>query len=186
MTDNHDEGSQEIVTRYRAPKGNKFWMARSKHGRDKIFSTPEAMWEACCEYFQWCEENPLWEDKAAQYQGVAVDVSVAKMRAMTIEGLCMHFGANSKYLAQFEQTLDVSTEEGRGFSHVISDARDVIRRQKFEGAAADLLNPNIIARDLGLKDSSAIEHSGTVDINKMSDDELNIKLMALINESGNS
>jgi len=28
----------------------------------------------------------------------------------------------------------------------------VIYRQKFEGASADMLNPNIIARDLGLAD----------------------------------
>ena len=25
-----------------APKGNQFWMLRSKHGRDKLFATPEA------------------------------------------------------------------------------------------------------------------------------------------------
>ena len=36
-----------------APKGNQFWMLRSKHGRDKLFATPEALWEAACEYFQW-------------------------------------------------------------------------------------------------------------------------------------
>lgn len=40
-----------------APKGNQFWMLRSKHGRDKLFATPEALWEAACEYFQWCDEN---------------------------------------------------------------------------------------------------------------------------------
>lgn len=26
-----------------APKGNQFWMLRSKHGRDKLFATPEAL-----------------------------------------------------------------------------------------------------------------------------------------------
>ena len=40
-----------------APKGNQFWMLRSKHGRDKLFATPEALWEAACEYFQWCDET---------------------------------------------------------------------------------------------------------------------------------
>jgi ribosomal protein L29 len=34
-----------------------------------------------------------------------------------------------------------------------------------------------------LKDASAVEHSGNVDINKMSDEELNNKLLALLNES---
>ena len=35
-----------------APIGNQFWKLRSKHGRDKIFSTPEILWESCCEYFE--------------------------------------------------------------------------------------------------------------------------------------
>ena len=34
------------------------WMLRSKHGRDKLFATPELLWDAACEYFQWCDENP--------------------------------------------------------------------------------------------------------------------------------
>jgi hypothetical protein len=33
---------------------------------------------------------------------------------------------------------------------------EIIRTQKFQGAAADLLNPNIIARDLGLSEKSEI------------------------------
>lgn len=49
-----------------APTGNKFWMLRSKHGRDKLFSTPELLWEAACEYFQWCDENPWLSKKAIQ------------------------------------------------------------------------------------------------------------------------
>lgn len=36
------------------------------------------------------------------------------------------------------------------------EAEEIIRRQKFEGAAADLFNPNIIARDLGLADKSEL------------------------------
>ena len=37
---------------------------------------------------------------------------------------------------------------------VIREAEEIIRRQKFEGASADLLNANIIARDLGLADKA--------------------------------
>ena len=33
---------------------------------------------------------------------------------------------------------------------------EIIRQQKFEGAAANLLNANIIARDLGLADKAEI------------------------------
>ena len=42
------------------------------------------------------------------------------------------------------------------FSEVCADAERVIYQQKFQGAAADQLNPAIIARDLGLADKKEV------------------------------
>lgn len=142
-----------------APKGNRFWEARAKHGRDKIFKTPEAMWEAACEYFAWVEDNPLIEVKSYQFQGEPFQDKIPKMRAMTIEGFCLFCGANRKYLFQFESEIDTTTEEGQGFSNVINEIKEIIRLQKFTGAAADLLNANIISRDLGLADKTDLTSS---------------------------
>ena len=131
-----------------APKGNKFWETRSKHGRDLIFTSSDILWESCCEYFTWVEENPLYEVKAFAFQGVVTQESVPKMRAMTIDGLCLF--------------LDISVEtwrlytERKDFIGVTSKADSVMRSQKFSGAAADLLNANIIARDLGLTDKKEV------------------------------
>lgn len=134
-----------------APKGNQFWKARSKHGRDKIFASADLLWEACCEYFQWVEDNPLWESKAFSYQGESWVEYLPKMQAMTINGLCIFLD------------IDVSTwgawRKDKDFSLVVTRAGEIIRQQKFTGAAADLLNANIIARDLGLKDVAAHEHT---------------------------
>ncbi len=71
-----------------APKGNRFWEARSSHGRNPKFESPEALWAACCEYFEWADDNPLWEGKVFSYQGEIIKANVPKMRAMTISGLC--------------------------------------------------------------------------------------------------
>ena len=158
-----------------APKGNRFWEARAKHGRSKIFETPEDLWNAAVEYFDWVEKNPLWEHKVTQYQGVPVSMEVPKMRAMTIAGLCLFLGVNEDYLTQFEARLDLSTDEGKDFSRVIGQIKTIIRNQKLEGAAADLFNANIIARELGLKERTETEHSGVVrvkDVSEMSDEEL--------------
>lgn len=142
-----------------APEGNQFWKARSKHGRDRIFNSPDKLWEAACEYFEWVENNPLWEAKYTQYQGEPVDITVPKMRAMTIEGLCRFLGVNSKYLHQFESGLDLDKSIDKDFSHIICDIKEIIYDQKFSGAAADLLNANIISRDLGLSDKSQHDHN---------------------------
>ena len=137
-----------------APLGNKFWKARSKHGRDKLFASADALWEACCEYFEWVEANPLYEMKAFAYQGVVVQEPVAKMRAMTIGGLCIFLDIDEVTWRRWREVEDFCT--------VVSRAEQIIYQQKFTGAAADLLNPNIIARDLGLADKQEVKQTGQV------------------------
>lgn len=146
-----------------APHGNRFWLLRSSHGRNPIFLSPDALWAACCEYFEWVEANPLYEAKLTSYQGANTIESLPKMRAMTIDGLCLFL--------DIDQTTWRDYGAKEDFSRVVSQAENVIRSQKFAGAAADLLNPNIIARDLGLRDKQDLEHSGgvTVEIVKFSE-----------------
>ncbi|ALX96071.1 DNA-packaging protein [Serratia fonticola] len=132
-----------------APKGNRFWEARSSHGRNPKFESADALWTACCEYFQWVEENPLWEMKAFAYQGEVTQEPIAKMRAMTLTGMCIFLDITRQTWGTFRLM--------EGFSDVTSRAEDIIYDQKFSGAAADLLNANIIARDLGLKEQSQVE-----------------------------
>ena len=145
---------------YNFPPGNQFWKLRSKHGRDKIFATPEIMLQAAYEYFDWCEKHPLIE---IDFRGSnpPVQVKLPKMRAMTMWGLCSFLHVNTVYFNQFENTLKEKPYElNLDFTKVIGHIRECITTQKFEGAAAGFLNANIIARDLGLKDQSGIDHSG--------------------------
>lgn len=131
-----------------APKGNEFWKMRTKHGRDAIFSAPEVMLEACQEYFQWVEDNPLKEQKVFNGKDGIVYGEVNKMRAMTIAGLCIFLGIDQTTWREYGNKQD--------FSSVVTHVEQVIRSQKFAGAAADLLNANIIARDLGLSDRQEV------------------------------
>lgn len=133
-----------------APKGNQFWKARSSHGRRPAFASAETLWEACTEYFEWVEKNPLWEDRLVTFQGSAAHEPVAKMRAMTIAGLCLFLDIDKETWRTYRNSKD--------FLAVCTRAEEVIREQKFTGAAADLLNPSIIARDLGLAERT--EHAG--------------------------
>lgn len=132
-----------------APKGNRFWEARSSHGRNPKFESPEALWEACSEYFEWVEANPLWEMKAFSYQGEVTQKPIAKMRAMTINGMCSHLGIDITTWRDYRKKDD--------FSPVITRVEQIIYEQKFTGAAAGLFNAKIIARDLGLADKKQVK-----------------------------
>jgi len=156
-----------------APAGNQFWKARTKHGRDKLFSSAESLWDACCEYFEWVEENPLLEDKVTSYQGVNTHEPLTKMRAMTITGLCLFLDVDRETWARWRSDKD--------FCGICTRAEDVMYTQKLSGAAADLLNANIIARELGLREATTNEHTGHVEHDHFLDIE---SALAVLNEHG--
>lgn len=147
-----------------APEGNQFWKARAKHGRPKLFERPEYLWLSCLEYFEWVENNPLLEQKVFASQGDVVRADVTKMRPMTIGGLCIFLDIDRSTWTEWRS-------KGDDYSTIVKQAEAVIRDQKFAGAAAGLLNANIIARDLGLSEKTENAHTITP-----SEEELNAKL----------
>ena len=135
-----------------APEGNQFWKKRTKHGPNTKFGDPDILWDACCEYFDYVENNPLWETRVAQSNGEPVDHLIPKMRAMTIGGLCVFIDVDQSTWEEYRKRNDLS--------RITRKVDAIIRDQKFSGAAAGLLNPNIIARDLGLTDKQETNHKG--------------------------
>ena len=73
------------------------------------------------------------------------------MRAMTISGLCLFLDIDRSTWTAWKTDND--------FSSIVARVEEVIYSQKFAGAAADLLNSNIIARDLGLTDKVQQENT---------------------------
>lgn len=143
--------------------GNRFWEARSTHGRNPIYKKPEDLLDACVQYFQWVEENPLWEAKVFCYQGETTKEVMPKMRAMTISGLCIYIGISPDTWESYYKRPD--------FIGIAREVSEIIRTQKFEGAAAELLNANIIARDLGLADKRENTGGVTIEVIKFAKDK---------------
>ena len=126
-----------------APKGNNYWQFRDKHGRDYKYQ-PDELWDEFVQYSEGVEKNPLHEQKVFSFQGMISTHEMPKMRAMTVIGFCLFADISYETFRQYKQNKD--------FIAVSTRIEDSIYQQKFEGASADLLNPNIIARDLGLAD----------------------------------
>lgn len=130
-------------------------------GRPTKYETPEALWEAACEYFNWCADNPLKEEKIVNHRTGIKIVEVNKLRAYTLSGLCLFLGISENYLNNFEANNQAKKDDLLAeFMEVIARIKKTCYTQKLEGAAADLLNPNIIARDLGLVDKIKKETDG--------------------------
>ncbi|WP_417444629.1 DNA-packaging protein [Joostella sp.] len=168
--------------------GNQYWKLRSKDGRDKIFKTPEDLSEAINDYFQWCLLNPILESQVVKGRFVEEDekdgevikivknfeiVEVPKMRPFTIEGMCNYLDISVEGFKLYEKRND--------FIGVTTRARQIIYNQKFEGAASNQLNPNIIARDLGLIDKKDLTTDG--DKITMTDEERDARIKELIKKA---
>ena len=163
----------------RFAEGNRFWEARSTAGPKPKFTDGEQLWAACLEYFNWVEENPLYETKGFAFQGVVTKETFPKMRAMTIGGLCIFLDVTHDTWIEWRKSRP-------DLSEVITRAEAIIYEQKFTGAAADLLNPNIIARDLGLADKSELSgrNGGPIQTEEVSArDIINGKLARLVTRS---
>ena len=130
-----------------APKGNKFWKLRSKHGRDKLFESPELLWESACEYFEWCDENPWVKTKEVRTDKGFTTEEIPTQRPYSRMGWHIYIGCSENWLSEFKKSAS------QDFLGVISEIENCIDKQQWEGASVGAFNANIIARTLGLKEN---------------------------------
>jgi hypothetical protein len=109
------------------------------------------MWGKALEYFEWCDSNPIDETKLFSFQGEVTSGKAPHIRAMTQAGLCAFLNIGVSTWHDYKKKEE--------FSEVTSLIESVMYEQKFSGAAAGMLNANIIARDLGLVDKSSSDIS---------------------------
>lgn len=137
-----------------APVGNDFWkQVKNPTGRPAAFATPGDLWDIAIKYFTWVSANPLYESKL--YGGDGKIAKLPKMRAMTEKAFCLWCGISEQTFRNYKkEPIESNEANAKDFFEVAKRISDIIYTQKFEGAAGDFLNPNIISRDLGLIDKS--------------------------------
>lgn len=144
--------------------GNRFWEIRSKHGRDKLFATPQLLLEAACEYFNWCDSHPFKETKPMTVSvgnGGGSEIQMVEIpikRPYTIQGLCGYIDCSTAYFRTAKQGYDPVKD--KDFLSVIAKIEETIYNQQFSGASAGFFNANIIARALGLVDKQDVTSGG--------------------------
>lgn len=158
-------------------KGNNFWTRRSKHGRDRLFDTPEDLWKGALEYFRHVDKNPFfmaeqvkqpgkgYVDSEGEYVAPEYIISLPKLKPYTLKGLCLFLHCNVGYFSDFKKSLSGKEDQkSLDFSEVIRAIEETVYNQKFSGAAAGFFNSNLIARELGLVDKTEVKQQGSLEI----------------------
>lgn len=125
------------------------WEVSKGPGQPPKFSSPKEMWDRAVEYFKWCGQHQLVEEKIGFFQGEPTSGFVGHKRPMTQKGLCIFLGVTVSTWHNYKKNAE--------YLEVIEAIEDIMFEQKFAGAAVGLFNANIIARDLGLTDKQEIK-----------------------------
>lgn len=138
-----------------APKSNQFWKLRNTDGRDKLFESPELLWTAATEYFNWCDAHPWFKVEAIKSGDRAKElVKIPTVIPYTLTGLLLYLEVNEGYWRDFKKA------NHEGFSSVICRVEMIIYNQKFIGAATGAFNANMISRELGQVDRLDVTSKG--------------------------
>lgn len=122
----------------------------------KTFLRPQDMWDAACDYFEWCRTKPIQEEKVFNHKGLVVRTKINKVRVFTKQGLADYCN----------MTVDQFWAYGKkeGFEVAIVRIEETIYNQKFTNAAANMLNAGFMQRDLGLADKQEVQSGVTVNL----------------------
>jgi len=123
-------------------------------GLHKNIETPEILYDLFKQFKKWIVKNPIIEKVVHNKTGEIIDLE--KQRPMTWERFDCFVNDLGiiQDLEDYRQNTDGRYEDFKG---VVSRIRKEMYSNKFEGAAVNIFNSNIIARDLGLKDHSVNE-----------------------------
>jgi len=141
--------------------GSEIWRLVRNPGGKRLYEGPQELWDACVEYFEWVVANPLQEAKLVSYEGVSTLEKLPRLRAMSIGSLCVFLDITAECWSTWRRGRD-------DLKLVIGKVEAVIFSNKFEAAAAGLMNAGIVARELGLIDKR--EQTGTVQVVISGDD----------------
>jgi hypothetical protein len=148
------------------------WKHFNKLSSEATFDSPDSMWKAAKEYFEWCDSNPMYRSEQLKKPGQPIQLPDGRVvpgetlvelpikRPYTKKGLCIFLGVNQSYFRTFEdkhRKNPVAAERTKEWLQCIDLIYDVIENQQFEGATSGFFNAMIISRQLGLADKSEVD-----------------------------
>ena len=130
--------------------GNQYYKYRKKHGRDRIIKDPDELLELSQKYFEKCLSENL-QIKSTDPRGETITEKPKVFQKHELAHFCG--------IAQW-RTINDLKKVSNDFLQVVTYIELTIRNQKMQWGFVGVFNSNIVARDLGLKDSTDVTTQG--------------------------
>jgi hypothetical protein len=126
--------------------------------KHKNVETPEAMAELFLEYSKYQKDSPKFENIVHQKTGDIIPVP--REVPLTWNGFEIWLSDNG-ILEKLDDYKANKDSRYSAYADIITRIGKIIYQDKYNGAAAGIFNPNIIARDLGLADKKEVDKKTT-------------------------
>lgn len=142
-----------IQKKMAAAKGNKYAAGYYPPYKPRAYATPELFKEACENYFDWIDQNPIIKNEAIK-SGLDAGriIQIPTQRPYLIEGLCDHLGISYITFLNYE-----SKEEYKEYFSVCAYVRQRIYRQNLEYGYSGAFDAGLVARKLGIADKKEMD-----------------------------
>ncbi len=89
---------------------NQAWRLRHTTGRTARFATPQALWEAATNYFEWVDNNPWIKTEQRIRPSTSLQreqtclIDLPLIRPYTLSGLCAYWRVGQSYWRKFKES----------------------------------------------------------------------------------
>lgn len=149
-------------------RGNQLWQMVKNPGCPAVITDAAELWQKAVDYFNWCDSNPLNRSEVVKYLGEASNHDAPLGRPYSMNALTLFAGVSGSYfrtrkseLGDKEDALTATPEE-LALLDTIRAIEDVVRMQRFEGAAVGIFKENLISRVDGYADNINQNNTGEI------------------------
>lgn len=119
-----------------------------KAGRVKVSETPQEFFENACNYFKWCDDNPITTKETISVGKKAGDeVDRKQIRPYTTKGLCIHCGVLEEWLKDMRDLKDPNSL----WYNLVTRVLYIIYVQNLELATVGVFNPIFVSKVLNME-----------------------------------
>ena len=126
-----------------------------------VSNTPLDLWLAACNYFKWCDDNPIKTKRAVGVgKEAGKEVETTKQRPYSIKALCLHCNVTEEYLRDIRRLNNNESE----YYNVVSKILYIIYTQNAELAMIGEYNSIFVGKMLNIDSQEAPQANIKVEI----------------------
>lgn len=129
--------------------------------REVQSNTPIDLWINACNYFKYCDDNPIInKDTIRVGKEAGTEYEIKKKRAYNIKALCLHCQISEEYIKDMRNLNDPSN----AYYNVVSKILYIIYAHVHENAMVDIYNPIFSSKVLNMEKDEVVSTASKVTI----------------------